>query len=79
MSATPLHLMHFEGGDALSAFRAQALLGRLQAACPRITAVAARHVHWVAFDLTPQGVDKIAALLDYGPAYQGPSTANSCS
>jgi phosphoribosylformylglycinamidine synthase len=72
MSATPLHLMHFEGGDALSAFRAQALLGRLQAACPRITAVAARHVHWVAFDLTPQGVDKIAALLEYGPAYQGP-------
>ena len=66
MSATPLHLMHFEGGDALSAFRAQALLARLQAACPRITAVAARHVHWVAFDVAPQRADKISALLDYG-------------
>jgi phosphoribosylformylglycinamidine synthase len=42
MSATPLHLMHFEGGDALSAFRAQALLAR----CRRLPAhhgVAARH------------------------------------
>ncbi len=72
MSATPLHLMHFEGGDALSAFRAQALLARLQAACPRITAAAARHVHWVAFDVAPQRADKISALLDYGPAYSGP-------
>ncbi|MBL8313068.1 MAG: phosphoribosylformylglycinamidine synthase [Rubrivivax sp.] len=73
MSATPLHLKHFEGGDALSAFRARALLARLQAACPRITAVAARHVHWVAFDVMPPSPDKIAALLDYGPAYQGPA------
>ena len=73
MSATPLQLMHFEGGDALSAFRAQALLARLQAACPRITGVAARHVHWVAFDASPEGTDKIAALLDYGPAYAGPT------
>ena len=47
MPASPLHLLHFEGGSALSAFRAQALLARLQAACPRITGVAARHVHWV--------------------------------
>ena len=37
MTATALHLMHFEGGDALSPFRAQALLARLQAACPRVT------------------------------------------
>ncbi|HRD96555.1 MAG TPA: phosphoribosylformylglycinamidine synthase [Rubrivivax sp.] len=73
MSATPLHLKHFEGGDALSAFRARALLARLQAACPRITAVAARHVHWAAFDVMPPSLDKIAALLDYGPAYQGPA------
>ena len=31
MSSAPQHLMHFEGGNALSAFRAQALLARLQA------------------------------------------------
>jgi phosphoribosylformylglycinamidine synthase len=46
MSATPLQLMHFEGGDALSAFRAQALArppaGRLPAhhgAWPRATCI----------------------------------------
>ena len=72
MSATPLQLTHFEGGEALSAFRAPALLARLQAVCPRITAVAARHVHWVAFDQPSQDLDKIAALLRYGPAYAGP-------
>ncbi|KPF48271.1 phosphoribosylformylglycinamidine synthase [beta proteobacterium AAP121] len=76
MTATPLHLMHFEGGAALSAFRAQALLARMQAACPRITGVAARHVHWAGFDAAPAGaeVDKLAALLTYGDAYAGPDT-----
>ncbi len=75
MTATPLHLMHFEGGAALSAFRAQALLARLQAACPRITGVAAHHVHWAGFDAAPAGaeVDKLAALLSYGDAYTGPA------
>ena len=47
MSSSPQHLFHFEGGNALSAFRAQALLPRLQAVQPRISAVHARHVHWV--------------------------------
>jgi phosphoribosylformylglycinamidine synthase len=76
MSATPLHLLHFEGGDALPNFRAQALLQRLQAVCPRITAVAARHVHWVAFDGAPADaglVDRLAALLNYGDPYTGPA------
>ncbi|MCZ2292035.1 MAG: phosphoribosylformylglycinamidine synthase [Burkholderiales bacterium] len=76
MPPTSLHLLHFEGGDALPAFRAQALLARLQAACPRVAAVAARHVHWAGFDAAPAAaeVDKLAALLDYGPRYAGPST-----
>ena len=76
MTATPLHLMHFEGGCALSAFRAQALLVRLQAACPRITAVAARHVHWVAFDAAPARaeIDRLQGLLQYGDAYEGPAS-----
>ena len=70
MSATPLHLMHFEGGDALPTFRAQALLARLQAVCPRITGVSARFVHWAAFDTPPAAadVDKLQALLNYGDA-----------
>jgi phosphoribosylformylglycinamidine synthase len=68
MSTHALHLMHFEGGRALSAFRAQALLARLQAVVPRITGVSARYVHWVAFDAAPsrEQAERIAALLAYG-------------
>ncbi|MDO8420436.1 MAG: phosphoribosylformylglycinamidine synthase, partial [Rubrivivax sp.] len=75
MPASPLQLLHFEGGSALSSFRAQALLARLQAACPRITGVAARYVHWAAFDAAPRpaDVDKLQALLTYGD----PCTAES--
>ena len=75
MSASALQLMHFEGGDALPMFRAQALLARLQAACPRVTTVAARHVHWVAFDAPPARaeLDKLQGLLSYGDAYAGPA------
>ena len=75
MPPTSLHLLHFEGSDALPAFRAQALLARLQAACPRVTAVAARHVHWAAFDAPPQAaeVDRLAALLDDGPRAAAPA------
>ena len=68
------HLMHFEGGNALSAFRAQALLPRLQAVNARITGVSARHVHWVwsdaALDEAVQA--KLAALLTYGEPYAAP-------
>ncbi len=70
MSTHALHLMHFEGGRALSAFRTQALLGRLQAAVPRITGVSARYVHWVAFDEppSPDQAGCVGALLSYGEA-----------
>jgi phosphoribosylformylglycinamidine synthase len=66
--------MHFEGGQALSPFRAQALLPRLQAACPRVAALSARHVHWVWCDSAPdRGMhDKLAALLRYGDAATDP-------
>ena len=66
------HLMHFEGGQALSSFRAQALLPKLQQICPRITAVGARHVHWVWLDSAPDRAlsDKLVALLQYGDAAQ---------
>lgn len=75
MSSSPQHLFHFEGGNALSAFRAQALLPRLQAVQPRITAVHARHVHWVWSDhaLAAAEHDKLEALLRYGDPYNGPS------
>lgn len=75
MSTSPQHLFHFEGGNALSAFRAQALLPRLQAVNPRITAVHARHVHWVWSDHPLAGAehDKLQALLRYGDPYSGPA------
>lgn len=68
-----LHLHCFEGGNALSAFRAQALLSKLQAAVPRVKAVQARFVHWVsseqALDAAQQ--QRLAALLRYGDAAPG--------
>lgn len=74
-SPTQKHLLHFEGGNALSAFRAQALLPKLQSVSSRITGVAARHVHWVWTDETvqPDAMRKLASLLRYGDAYEGPT------
>ena len=74
MASTPKHLTHFEGGNALSTFRAQALCLRLQAINAQINAVHARHVHWVWSDVAPQPEDltRLAALLSYGDAYTGP-------
>ncbi len=79
MSSAPKHLMHFEGGNALSAFRAQALLQSLQAIRADITGVHARHVHWVCSDspLEARTVERLGELLRYGDAHdapQGPGT-----
>jgi phosphoribosylformylglycinamidine synthase len=73
VTSTPKHLIHFEGGNALSSFRAQALLPRLQAVNARVSAIHARHVHWVWSDHALDGGerDKLAALLRYGDAYAG--------
>ncbi|PXW95267.1 phosphoribosylformylglycinamidine synthase [Sphaerotilus hippei] len=74
-SSSSKHLVHFEGGNALSAFRAQALLPRLQAVSARIVDVSARHVHWVWSDaaLERADLDKLAALLTYGDACTAPA------
>ncbi len=63
-----LHLCNFEGGSALSHFRAQQLLPRLQAISKNIHAIAARYVHLAAFDQQPSTElqQKMAKLLDYG-------------
>ncbi|MBK6854501.1 MAG: phosphoribosylformylglycinamidine synthase [Burkholderiales bacterium] len=69
------HLLSFDGSQALSAFRAQALLPRLQAVEPRIAAISARHVHWVWSDVALDGGtrDRLAQLLTYGdPADAAP-------
>ena len=74
MPPSALHLLQIEGGNALSAFRVRALLALLRSSCPRIAAVAARHVHWAAFDAAPKPgqLDKLHALLAYGGPYPGP-------
>jgi phosphoribosylformylglycinamidine synthase len=68
-------LMHFEGGNALAPHQVQALLPQLQAINPRISGGHARFVHWVAVDQAPAPaqLDKLAALLTYGDAYNGPA------
>ncbi|MBS0506676.1 MAG: phosphoribosylformylglycinamidine synthase, partial [Proteobacteria bacterium] len=70
-----LHITQLEGGNALSDFRAQQLLPRLQAIHPKITGIAARHVHLVARDAapTPAELERLAALLTYGDPYAGPA------
>ncbi len=68
MTTEPKHLARFEGGNALPAFRAAALLARLQGRVARVEGVAARHVHWVWSD-APLGRadnDRLHALLRYG-------------
>ncbi|BCO27600.1 phosphoribosylformylglycinamidine synthase [Rhodoferax lithotrophicus] len=69
-----LHLTPFEGGSALSAFRVQQLLPSLQAVHDKISGIAARFVHLVAFDAEPSAELKaqLAALLTYGEPYTGP-------
>ncbi|MFT7724402.1 MAG: phosphoribosylformylglycinamidine synthase [Roseateles sp.] len=63
-----LHLQCFEGGNALSTFRARALLGRLQQVHERISGVSARAVHWVWTDaaMAADARERFAALLTYG-------------
>ena len=74
MTSSTSQILSFEGGNALSAFRAQALLPKVQAVAPRVTAVHARFVHWVWLDRALEGgeADKLAALLTYGDPYAGP-------
>jgi phosphoribosylformylglycinamidine synthase len=75
VTSSTSQILSFEGGNALSAFRAQALLPKLQAVAPRVTAVHARYVHWVWLEraLEQGAMDKLAALLTYGDPYGGPA------
>jgi phosphoribosylformylglycinamidine synthase len=72
-------LLAIEGGRALSAARAAALLQRLQAADVPIGALHARHVYWVATDtaLAPETADRVRALLAVGDRYDGPEQGGS--
>ena len=68
-----LHLTQFEGGNALSSFRAQQLLTDLVAIHPKIAGIDARFVHLVATEaaVTAEQSQRLAALLTYGDPYEG--------
>ncbi|HET9644852.1 MAG TPA: hypothetical protein VFP68_16195, partial [Burkholderiaceae bacterium] len=75
MSSVPKHLMHFDGCNAISAFRAQTLLQKLKVVSPTIVGIHARYVHWAWSDAVfgPPVHDRLADLLRYGQEYQGPT------
>ena len=58
------------GGNALSPFRAAALVTKLRTVAPSITDVSARYVHWAASDaeLDASTHATVERLLTYGPA-----------
>ena len=73
MTTPTQHLLHFEGGNALPEFRASSLLAGLSQSVPRITAVHARHVHWVSSTAPIERAqrDALEGLLRYGDPYAG--------
>ncbi|WP_028707403.1 phosphoribosylformylglycinamidine synthase [Propionicicella superfundia] len=64
------------GSNALSPFRAAALVASLRQAAPSVTAVSARHVHWVVTGgvLDAETGDTVRRLLTYGPPAGSPAT-----
>ena len=66
------HLHHFDGGNALSEFRARALLDRLRSVAPQVDSVGARflHVVWSDAPLARADIDRAAALLRYGDPFE---------
>ncbi|WP_298290730.1 phosphoribosylformylglycinamidine synthase [Thiomonas sp.] len=73
-----MQILVFEGANALSAFRQDALMARLRQTLPQLAArvrnIHGRYLHAVALDQAPPaGVrDTLDGLLRYGDAYTGP-------
>ncbi len=75
-----LHISTLEGGNALSTFRIQQLLPRLQAISDKISYLSARFVHLVASEAEPDAAlsAKLQSLLTYGePAQVADVKSNS--
>ena len=64
-----LHILSFEGGNALSPLRARQLLAQLQAVDASICAVAARHVHLVAVAGGVEPAEALDRALDGVPTF----------
>src|SRR5450755_2722257 len=65
------HLHHFEGGNALSDFRAKALLERLRATVAKVDSVRSRYLHvaWSDSPLSAADLERSEALLRYGDPF----------
>ena len=63
-----LHLRFFEGGNAVSDFKVQQILPRLQGISDKITGLSARFVHLASFDAEPDAatLDRVGQLMAYG-------------
>jgi len=63
-----LHLRFFDGGNAVSDFKLQQLLPRLQGVSDKINGLSARFVHLAAFDAAPDAAteQRLGELLTYG-------------
>ncbi len=70
--ASQKQLHQVEGGNALSEFRALALLGKLRAASARIESVRARYLHvvWSDAALAAGERERVEALLRYGDPFE---------
>ncbi|WBY01980.1 phosphoribosylformylglycinamidine synthase [Ramlibacter tataouinensis] len=68
-----LHITEFEGGRALSPFRVQQLLPRLQAVHDRVEGLTAQFVHLAAWEQAPSAADRerLDQLLTYGEPFEG--------
>lgn len=73
-----MHLIVIEGGNALSEFRAQALLPKLRAIHSGVAAIHARFVHCVfsGAPLVDLELAKVHGLLNYGDPYRGPTAGS---
>jgi len=73
------HLHHFEGGNALSDFRARALLERLRAAVAKVESIGARYLHvvWSDMPLERADLDRATALLRYGDPFADDGRADA--
>jgi phosphoribosylformylglycinamidine synthase len=75
-----LHISTIEGGNALSPFRINQLLPRLQAVSDKISHLSARFVHLAATETPPNDAlsSKLQSLLTYGePAEQLDTKSNT--
>jgi len=63
-----LHLRFFEGGNAVSNFKVQQILPRLQGISDKITGLSARFVHLASFDAEPDAatLERVGQLMAYG-------------